>query len=322
MTTNTFSYNLDHGTDLSFNQWADRFSQALGDCGLVQTADTGQGTFNGSPLIVKPAANTIAAYQIWRFNDALATGSPQSPIFLKFEFGTDSSVATDARVDLTIGTGSDGAGTLTGSTSSTFEINNVATVSSPGSGTSFFTHSEGFLGIVFGLGGQQAAQADMAWFACFVARSCDATGTPDGNAYFLSSQNGQASLTTSMETCPSHQSTDISSGTNYGTNVSTTGSVGPFGFLPGGDTVNAYVDTNGDVAVFPAFGINPHPFPMPQVVFGWLGDLARLTTFTATPIGTTQRTYVVFPGRLFGGSGPVCVDEGVITTYVMCFQWE
>lgn len=81
----------------------------LSALGLLQTADTGQ----VDPLTVTgaTAADAIKGYQVWRFNDALQ-GS--MPVFLKIWYGSGVSYAGAPALWLTVGTGSDGAGNLTG----------------------------------------------------------------------------------------------------------------------------------------------------------------------------------------------------------------
>jgi hypothetical protein len=77
--------------------------------GLVQTGDTGQ-TANESFSTVA-GANTPAGYQIWRFADDLQEACP---VFFKIELGAGASNNVTFGFWVTIGTGSDGAGNITG----------------------------------------------------------------------------------------------------------------------------------------------------------------------------------------------------------------
>ena len=80
---------------------------ALTSC-WVQTSDTGQVNLT---TVAKPAAtNTAQGYEIWRMNDALQS---TKPVFAKVEYGSGGA-ALNFSYWLTVGTGSDGAGTITG----------------------------------------------------------------------------------------------------------------------------------------------------------------------------------------------------------------
>lgn len=91
-----------------FRSFLTAIFNALASQGLVQTSDTGQ---LDPAAATWPALNyTSAGYTIWRFNDSLAA---TKPVYIKLEFGrgsTDSSYCAWA----TVGTGSDGAGNITG----------------------------------------------------------------------------------------------------------------------------------------------------------------------------------------------------------------
>ena len=85
--------------------WATFCVSVLGlTSSLVQTADSGQ---TAAASLVYSAGNP-SGYQIWRFNDTLAGAYP---VFIKFEFGGSSG---SGLLWITIGTGSNGSGTITG----------------------------------------------------------------------------------------------------------------------------------------------------------------------------------------------------------------
>lgn len=81
---------------------------ALAALGFVQTADTGQ--INPATVAAPAATNTSAGYEIWRFADTLQA---TVPIFFKVEYGTGSAVNIPA-IWITVGSGSNGTGGLTG----------------------------------------------------------------------------------------------------------------------------------------------------------------------------------------------------------------
>jgi hypothetical protein len=85
-------------------------SSALETFGWTKTADTGQ--VNWTSIASTPGANAVV-YEIWKSAD---DKSATLPIYMKLEYGTGSSTAYQDMY-ITVGTGSTGAGALTGATS-------------------------------------------------------------------------------------------------------------------------------------------------------------------------------------------------------------
>lgn len=91
-----------------FRKWASLVDAMILACGWVQTADTGQS--DPATLTVPGTNSTAAGYRLYSLDDALAGAAP---VLLKVEWGRGTG-ATAPAVWFTIGTGSDGAGTITG----------------------------------------------------------------------------------------------------------------------------------------------------------------------------------------------------------------
>jgi hypothetical protein len=121
MTTGSATLNNPITNDTIFRTNGNAFKAALTSAGLTQTADTGQIDWT---TVTKPAvASTDAGYEIWRLNDS---GQTAHPIFFKFRHGTAATSADRMRIQMDIGEGSNGSGTLTGITVSTiWEINSA-----------------------------------------------------------------------------------------------------------------------------------------------------------------------------------------------------
>lgn len=107
MPTQTLTVNWDSSSDAAFRAWTTIISTALATAGFVQTADTGQ--INLTTVTHPTVANTVGGYQIWRFADSVQSSAP---IYFKLEYGVGSS-ASLAQMWITVGTGSNGSGTLT-----------------------------------------------------------------------------------------------------------------------------------------------------------------------------------------------------------------
>lgn len=88
--------------------WVGPILQLLADSGWVRTSDTGQLELADMPAAA--AGNTVCGNQIWRMNDSLQA---TAPVFVKFEFGSGG-CAGSYSLWLTVGSGSDGAGNITG----------------------------------------------------------------------------------------------------------------------------------------------------------------------------------------------------------------
>jgi hypothetical protein len=73
--------------DATFRAWGSGIAAQIAAMGLVQTSDTGQINW---VTVARPALNTIAGYEIWRFNDALQA---TKPVFIRIDYGTSSPVA-------------------------------------------------------------------------------------------------------------------------------------------------------------------------------------------------------------------------------------
>jgi hypothetical protein len=105
MAINSASLSISNSSDASFRAWGKFISDSLTLFGIPKTADTGQ--IDWGTVTTPAAANTSQGYEIRYLNDGL------TPVYLKIEFGSYSAAATPS-LWLTIGTGSDGAGNLTG----------------------------------------------------------------------------------------------------------------------------------------------------------------------------------------------------------------
>jgi len=95
----------DISTLARFKEWAQAISTAFSTFGWVQTADTGQ--VNWTTIASVPASGS-PVYEIWRMGDVLHL---TAPFYLKIEYGTNTGNSSPG-VWVTIGTGSNGAGTL------------------------------------------------------------------------------------------------------------------------------------------------------------------------------------------------------------------
>lgn len=126
MSTSSYTAAPSLASGTTFNAWGGGLSTALAAVGLTKTGDTGQVTWSTS--VTPPGVlDTYPYYEVWRFNDALQA---TSPIFFKLEYGSSYLALGDCGLRITVGTGSDGAGNITG---------NISSLATPGSGANSAT---------------------------------------------------------------------------------------------------------------------------------------------------------------------------------------
>lgn len=182
MTTATTNTVIDQSTDAAFRTWvAEIITAIFTTIGLTQTADTGQ--INTSTVTRQATINTAAGFVIGRFND---TAQSTSPIFFKLEFGTAGTSLVSPCMWITVGTGSNGSGTITGTTSTRFAI--TAIPAAPSSTTtaypSYFCYSAAQGVFCFGWK-TTGVSATNCIGALVIARTTNSSGAPTTNGYMV-----------------------------------------------------------------------------------------------------------------------------------------
>lgn len=104
----TLTLTPDNSTDVNFRAWGSAISAALTAAGFPLTADTGQ--INWTTVTHPTTASASTGYEIRTFSDA---AQATAPIYFKVTYGS-STLATTPQIYVTAGTGSDGAGNITG----------------------------------------------------------------------------------------------------------------------------------------------------------------------------------------------------------------
>jgi hypothetical protein len=141
--------------------------------GWVQTSDTGQVNWGSSPAV--PSSTYV--YEIWKPADALQTGSTQ--YFLKVEYGFSSS---SPRIRFSVGTGTNGSGTLTG-----FIIGPYTSTAYANQGSNpfecYFSGDIGRMGMLLWRNGASSPVC----FAVERTHNADGTDSSDGVVFLLQS---------------------------------------------------------------------------------------------------------------------------------------
>lgn len=195
MATDTRVNNTAIANDADFRASIAGFRAQLAAAGLVQAADTGQ--INPATATKPTVNNTAAGYEIWRFDDALQA---TLPVFIKVEYGTGPGLTTLGWW-LTVGTGSNGAGTLTGQVSTRRQTYPGVT----GVATWYASGSMGAEGGRFAQFAQYNAGNNAWGIFTVIERTRDANGNPtaDGIIFFCLN-NGTSTATAWVQHVPAN----------------------------------------------------------------------------------------------------------------------
>jgi hypothetical protein len=293
MTTRTFSTVIDHGNDAGFRAWATEVSEALDHVGLTKTADTGQinlATAN------RPAVNTAAGYEVRYLNDALH-GS--APIVVKIEYGTLSSNAARPAMWLTVGTGSNGSGTITGVIVARFQCT-YASASTPSAITPAPTYA-------CRAGGQFA----FAWKSGLVNTS----GQPGMGFFGLSRTiDNTGADTAAGVTVYAQVGANIEAwSTLFGGAVYASGATRQYCMVPYALTSTL---TSGDSQAFRHYAALPLVRPVALGFTVLIDEVPMGSAISLAPAGSTERTYI---STGIAGRG-ACVNGGNAHCFAMI--WE
>lgn len=296
MSTQFYNTVFDHSSDAAFRAWGLAFSTALQAAGtastcLTVTTDTGQINWT---TVTRPGTNTAGGYEIYKFTD---TNAGASPLYIKLEYGTGSGT-TIPQIWATIGTGSNGSGTLTGSTSDRFIMTRqTAILSSIALYPTYFSSNDGSLTVQFKLG-SGTASTGMGYLG--IGRPCNLDGTLRTDAIIIcvGSNNN-----------PVLQIVRVSDGTKFG-------SVGTgardFCLIPQALTSSAVAGT---------FQVYQHVVAYPQIYgINWQGtiipsEVAVNTSDTATLYGSTAHTYTSGGATLPSFASNVTIGAGIFSLY-------
>jgi hypothetical protein len=170
-----------NSTDALFRAWCQFIHDTLITTdGWVDPGDTGQ--LSIAAAAHPTLANTVVGYRIYRMNDTLQ-GS--APVFIRVDYGSGTAANTP-QITVTIGTGTNGAGTITGNVG-----NMVVTSFSSGTNASnsYASADAGRLQLLMFV---RAGQPEM--LCCSLERTKDATGADTGVGLLLTYGDGGGSV--------------------------------------------------------------------------------------------------------------------------------
>lgn len=285
-------------TDAKFRTWGSAISAAIVASGLTVTTDTGQINWT---TVTKPTATvTKAGYEVYKFNDTLQS---TKPIFFRIDYGS-STVASGNGPNtwLTVGTGSDGAGNITGTalglavTASPLSTSSSAPdVASVSVGASYSTGAGACL-ILCGF--PVSGQATLSCGFWALSRTSDTSGNPtsSGLAIFIKPSGSSALVCVSYDVSTAYAARNVGSAS-----LSTAASIS------GGTTIQLYRN----------YAIAPTPIPILGALSYYTTDVSTGAIFGAAPFGSTSHNYRAF-GTTQAGGHDTSANSNMCGAYI----WE
>jgi len=271
MSTAVWSTPLDHSGNAGFQAWyGELLAQliAINAALFVQTADTGQLGAGAA----RPAINTAAGYWIFKFDDG------HTILYFKIEPGT----GTSANIPmgwLTVGTGTNGAGTLTGiiTARSTWAVG-TAPVSAVTNYTSYLCVVAGAVSLGWKTLSRGVGTQSGGYFGVY-------RSVTDAGIY---NNDGFVQYTSLTSTGQFAQSVNLSTGTIFSGNVAP-GSANGTCLIPYGITSSV---VGGNAQYFRHFAAYPLARPIVGVVSVIAAEYPVGTSFAGESGSITDHTFV------------------------------
>lgn len=300
MTTASWSTVLDQTSDAAFRAWGSELSTKFAAVGMVQTADTGQINWT---TVTRASTNTAAGYEIWRLSG--------SALYFKIEYGSGSATTTPS-LWITVGTGSNGTGTITGQSSTRTQVGSPSTaiISTVTSYQSYLCATASYFGLAWKIGSGSAGFARQFIVA---AQTVDNTGAASSVGYYVLANTG--------------------SGTSlYAQNVATTAGVtgsaltnlaaSPF-FVPGNSSANPASSADGAgnnqafVWWYQILGTTPMS-PLLHAATVLKAELTLGNTASMTLVGSSAHTYLSATQAYIGDAGQNITNTNL--AYLMLYE--
>ena len=291
MTFRTWSTVVSQATDADFRTWGVEFESYLVQVGLVQTADTGQINWT---TVVRAGVGTEAGYSMFSFTDSIGT--------LYFRFGYGSGGATTIpRIQVAVGQGTNGAGTLTGISSATTTVTGSAITSTSTLYTSYMCMVNGVFWFMWKIGTGGSANANRGGFV--FQRSFTSLGVVDG-------AGGYASWGAYSAATSGLQYFGYSSGTAYAAHTITSS----YPCVIPGRVTSSSVGANYQVYLH--WLAVPDVRPCVGSCTAIASEVSFGNQFTLAPCGNVSHNYICL------GQAAIAETTAQSTIYSLCLIWE
>lgn len=304
MATLTGSYVCDSSTLANFKSWAQSISTAFSTFGWLQSSDTGQ--VNWSSIASVPGTGAYV-YEVWEPNDGLTN------FYVKMEYGNWSGSANSPSIRITVGTSTNGAGTITG----TFimgplycAINATVTVNASTTYACYYSGAAGRISVLM-----WPSQAGSSPQAFAIERSINSSGTYT-NSYVTVVASGAANTSANW---PLHSQQSLVFGVGLGPTSVRTGSNNSIPclavrFMNPNLTTTSF---NGGIpfdTVAPSVGY--YDCPMTGIGVGAAVDIVEQVAFSVTLYGSTR---VYMPTK---ASNLTVIYTPIATFVAYCIRYD
>ena len=285
-----WSTRIRHDSDAEYQFWRDELISYLGL--LIAGGHLAADETNITPGAgARPGTNTEQGYAVYHLADSL---HGTAPIYIRLGFGTNNGTTTP-RIQVTVGTSTNGSGVLGGTALSTIASVHSATATGQTSATvrnSYACCLPGF----FGFNWKQACGNSESFFQ--ISRTVDSAGAITAVGSVATWGAGVGTALTKVQAFNYSPAVAYTASTNLWETMLGFNPQRPASTLVGSDT-QAFVAWMPTPAMSPVAG-----------VCGVLdAEAGTGTTFTATLVGTTPRTYMAL-SAVAGPFGPSAVAAG------------
>ncbi len=272
MTTATWSSRVRHDDNPTYQEWRDEFITKLAT--LVAAGKLAADETSITPGAgARPGASTEGGYAVYHLADSL---HGTAPIYIRFGFGTNSTT-TAPRIQVTVGTSTNGAGVLGGTALATIaSIGGNATQVTDTVRSSYMCAVAGF----FGLSWKQAAGNSESSF--FLARTVDSAG-----AITVTGAIAVWGAATSANVTKTQAFRYPSTAIAYTARTALPDTA--LGFSP---QIPSATLVGSNIQAFVAWTITPQMAPVLGICGVLDAEVANATTFSATMVGSTSHTYI------------------------------
>lgn len=279
MATASWSTRVRHDTDATYQEWRDEFITKLATLSAKLTAsDT-----NITPAVgARPGISTEGGYAVYYLNDSI---HGTSPCYIRFGFGT-AATATYPRIQMTVGTTTNGSGVLGGTCLSAIDaINGGAAQTTDTVRQSYFCATDGFLGISWKNGANSSEGSAFVCRTVSTAAAISSTGALALWGVGSSGALGRSQAFRYIATAAAYTArlTAVSSAVCFSPQSPTSSIIGT------------------DIQAFVAWTMTPAAAPVIGVCGIVDGEIAAGNTFTATLVGAVSHTYI----KLSSIAGPL-----------------
>jgi hypothetical protein len=294
MTTRTYSSPYDVSTNAHFQAAGSELSSNLAGAGLIQTADAGQ--INWSTAVPNGGnPNIFIGYEMWSL--------PDGSLHIRLDYNQAGS--QQFGIQVTVGTGSDGNGNLTGTTSSASptwsgysigSINNLAY-------TTYICVTNDFLGVIHKANSTLGNPGNKHSGAFFVGKTTDANGAGNGVGFYLIAQHSGAGNQWTLENVKTS-----------GTNPRSLGQNVWYSVVP--SALVSSVTDEGDQQAFQVWLTMPQVLPCMHMATVIRTEVPFGTVFQTAMVGTTPHSYMA----VYDNEGTPFATNG--SNYGPAMLWE